>query len=53
MQVYTVAGVGIDYLNSKLATVYISQENLAADFRITSDVLLMANRVPGASAAGG
>jgi putative ABC transport system permease protein len=50
-QVYTVAGIGIDYLNSKLATVYISQENLAADFRITSDVLLMANRVPGASAA--
>jgi putative ABC transport system permease protein len=49
---YTVAGVGIDYLNSKLATVYISQDNLAADFRVNSDVLLMANRTPGASAAG-
>jgi putative ABC transport system permease protein len=49
-QIYTVAGTGIDYLNSKLATIYISQENLAADFNVSSDMLLMANRAAGASA---
>jgi putative ABC transport system permease protein len=40
---YTIAGVGLDYLNAKLATGYISQENLANDFNVTNDVMIMAN----------
>lgn len=47
-QDYRVVGIGIDYLNAKLATGYISQENLATDFNQTTDVLLMANMVEGA-----
>ncbi len=46
-RVYHVAGVGNDYLNAKLATIYTSQDNLARDFNVTSDVLIMANRTPG------
>jgi putative ABC transport system permease protein len=45
---YFVAGIGNDYLNAKLSTIYISQANLAADFNITSDLLIMANTAPGA-----
>jgi putative ABC transport system permease protein len=48
---YFVAGIGNDYLNAKLATIYVSQANLAADFNITSDLLIMANRVPSADPA--
>lgn len=47
-QDYRVVGIGIDYLNAKLATGYISQENLATDFNQTTDVLLMANMAEGA-----
>ncbi len=47
-QAYRVAGIGLDYLNVKIATAYISQANLASDFHQTSDVLLMANRATGA-----
>lgn len=47
-QTYRVAGIGVDFLNAKLATAYISQANLERDFNITSDVLLMANAKPGA-----
>lgn len=47
-QDYRVVGIGIDYLNAKLATGYISQENLETDFNQTTDVLLMANMVEGA-----
>lgn len=43
---YFVAGIGNDYLNAKLATIYISQANLATDFNTTSDLLIMANRLP-------
>jgi putative ABC transport system permease protein len=45
---YEVAGVGLDYLNSRLATAYLSQADLAADFGQLNDVLLMANRAPDA-----
>ncbi len=45
---YTIAGVGLDYLNAKLATGYISQENLAKDFNVTNDVLIMADLAQGA-----
>jgi putative ABC transport system permease protein len=50
-QPYTVVGIGIDILNAKLSTGYISQTNLAEDFGQTSDVLLMADRAAGADAA--
>jgi putative ABC transport system permease protein len=41
---YTVAGVGVDYLNSRVATAYVSHAALADHFGVTNDVLLMANR---------
>jgi putative ABC transport system permease protein len=41
---YYLAGIGNDYLNAKLATLYTSQENLARDFGVTDDLLLMVNR---------
>jgi len=47
---YTVVGIGVDFLNAKVATAYISQENLARDFHITTDVLIMANLAAGAQA---
>jgi putative ABC transport system permease protein len=50
VQTYKVVGVGLDYLNAKVATGYISQANLAADFGQTSDILLMANLASGADA---
>jgi putative ABC transport system permease protein len=45
---YHLAGIGNDYLNAKLSTLYASQENLQRDFNVTSDLLLMANRTAGA-----
>lgn len=50
-QTYTVMAVGLDYLNSKVPSIYVSQVNLAADFGQTSDILLMANRTLNADAA--
>jgi len=46
-----VVAVGLDYLNAKAATGYISQANLSADFHESSDLLLMANKAPDANAA--
>jgi putative ABC transport system permease protein len=48
---YQVAGIGTDYLNAKLASGYVSHENLAEDFNQTNDLLLMANVAPGADMA--
>lgn len=48
---YNVVGVGMDYLNAKLATAYISQDNLAADFNATTDVLLLIDRSANADTA--
>ena len=48
---YHLAGVGNDYLNAKLATLYTSQANLQRDFNVTADLLLMANRTAGADPA--
>jgi putative ABC transport system permease protein len=48
---YNVVGVGMDYLNAKIATAYISQANLAADFNSTNDVLLLINHTPNADVA--
>ena len=36
------------YLNAKITTVYISHDNIAADFNRTEDVLIQANLVAGA-----
>ena len=41
---YYLAGIGNDYLNAKLATLYTSQANLARDFNVTADLMVMANR---------
>jgi putative ABC transport system permease protein len=43
---YDVVGVGMDYLNAKIATAYISQANLATDFNSTNDVLLLIDHTP-------
>ncbi len=48
---YRVVGIGIDFMNAKLATGYISQANLAADFHQTTDLFLMANKTPEADLA--
>lgn len=48
---YHLAGIGNDYLNAKLSTVYTSQQNLQRDFNTTADLLLMANRTAGADPA--
>jgi putative ABC transport system permease protein len=48
VQTYEVVGVGLDYLNSKVPSLYLSHANLAADFGQVNDVLFMANRTPDA-----
>jgi len=48
---YRVAGIGVDYLNSKLATVYVSHANLAGDFYERNDTLLMVNQAGDADPA--
>jgi putative ABC transport system permease protein len=48
---YRVVGIGMDFMNAKLATGYISQANLAADFHQTNDLFLMANKTPEADLA--
>jgi len=47
-QAYRVVGIGGDYLNAKIATIYISHDNIAADFNRTEDVLLQVNLAAGA-----
>ena len=41
---YYLAGIGNDYLNAKLSTLYTSHANLARDFNVTADLMEMANR---------
>jgi len=43
-----VVGIGLDFLNMKLSSVFISQANLARDFGVSSDLMLLANAAPGA-----
>jgi putative ABC transport system permease protein len=45
---YRVAGIGSDYLNAKLATVYVSQAELKKEFDVTTDILVLAKLRPGA-----
>lgn len=49
-QTYRIVALGSDYVNAKIATGYISQANLAADFHKTEDVFLQLNLAPGADA---
>ncbi|PFG17419.1 putative ABC transport system permease protein [Propionicimonas paludicola] len=48
---YLVAGIGNDYLNAELSTVYTSHANLARDFNTTADLMVMANQEAGADPA--
>ena len=48
-ETYTVVGVGSDYLNAKLSTVYTSQDNLANDFGVNNASLILANVATGSS----
>ncbi|MBP6015772.1 MAG: ABC transporter permease [Candidatus Promineofilum sp.] len=50
-QAYRVAAIGGDYLNAKVTTAYISQNNIAADFGREEDVLLQLNLASGADVA--
>jgi len=51
VQTYRIAAVGNDILSFKVAAMFISQDNLAADFHKAEDVLLMVSLVPGADNA--
>lgn len=46
-QAYEVVGIGLDYLNAKVAAAFISHANMERDFYETSDVLIMANLAEG------
>jgi putative ABC transport system permease protein len=48
---YRVVGIAGDYLNAKIATAYISQGNIAADFGRNEDILLQINLAPQADRA--
>ncbi len=48
---YFVAGIGNDYLNAKLSTIYVSQDLLARDFATTNDLMFLLDRDPGSDAA--
>ena len=47
---YKVVGIATDYLNSKLLSGFISQDNLRKDFNETTDLLILANQQRGADA---
>ena len=46
LQTYTVVGVATDYLNAKISTVYISQDNLSTDFNVSANALVLASMKP-------
>jgi putative ABC transport system permease protein len=48
---YHLAGVGNDYLNAKLSTTYVSQDNLSRDFNVVNDLVIMGNLAPAADKA--
>ncbi|MEZ4671996.1 MAG: FtsX-like permease family protein [Anaerolineae bacterium] len=50
-QTYHVAAVGNDILTFKVAAIFISQANLAADFHKTEDIMLLVNLKPDADKA--
>jgi putative ABC transport system permease protein len=48
---YRVAGIASDFMNAKIATAFISQASMAADFHRTEDVFIQLNLRPGADGA--
>jgi ABC-type antimicrobial peptide transport system permease subunit len=48
---YRVAAIASDFLNAKVATAFISQDNMAADFHRTDDVFIQLNLEKGGAAA--
>jgi putative ABC transport system permease protein len=50
-QPYRVVGIASDYLNAKVATAYVSQDMLSADFGKAEDVFIQFNLRPGADRA--
>src|SRR5262249_12703879 len=48
VQPYRLVGIGADYLSFKVATLFISQANMATDFHRQENVFFMANLAPGA-----
>ena len=48
-QAYHVAAIGMDYLNAKLATGYISQQDMQSDFNVTADVLILIDQAAAAN----
>jgi putative ABC transport system permease protein len=51
VQNYKIEAIGTDYLGSKTDTIYTSKQNLANDFNVTDDIMLMANLQKGADSA--
>ena len=45
---YRIAGVAGDYINAKINTAYISQDNLYQDFRKNEDIFIQVNLAPDA-----
>lgn len=45
---YRIVGIAADLLNAKVATAFLSQDNLAADFHKTEDILIQVNLAKGA-----
>jgi len=48
---YRIIAIAGDYLNAKIMTAYISQDNLQKDFRKSEDILYQINLEPGADPA--
>jgi putative ABC transport system permease protein len=45
---YHIVAIGSDYLGAKIDSLYTSKQNLATDFAVTDDIMVMANLKPGA-----
>lgn len=48
---YEVIAIGSDYLNAKLATIYISQDRMKEDFGTENNAAVLVNMTPGADPA--
>jgi putative ABC transport system permease protein len=51
LRTYRVVAIGSDYLSAKIATVFVSHQDLARDFDEHNDILLLINRAPDADPA--
>lgn len=41
---YTIVGIGMDFINAKITTGYISQENLLKDFHEQTDIMILIDK---------